>query len=156
MPRLGRVVLPNDPHHLVQRRHNKQRVFAEDADDRDDLDTLATFKALLDIKVSAFCPMSKHVHLIVQPGEAIAEIGRLMKHLAGRQTRFVNRQAARSGTLREGHDKSCPIETDADLLACCRHVELNPVRASGVRSRWTWLIISTYASTLRDQGCDSK
>jgi putative transposase len=46
MPRLGRVVLPNDPHHLVQRRHNKQRVFAEDADDRDEL---ATFKSLLDI-----------------------------------------------------------------------------------------------------------
>jgi len=41
----------------------------------------------------------------------------------------VNRQAARSGTLREGRYKSSPIETDADLLACCRDVERNPVRA---------------------------
>jgi putative transposase len=73
--------------------------------------------------------MSNHVHLIVQPGEAIAELGRLMKHLAGRQTRFVNRQAAPSGTLREGRYKFSPIETDADLPACCRDVELNPVRA---------------------------
>jgi putative transposase len=73
--------------------------------------------------------MSNHVHLIVQPGAAIAQLGGLMKHLAGRRTRFVNRQAARSGTLREGRCKSGPIETDADLLACCRDVALDPVRA---------------------------
>ena len=29
MPRLGRVVLPHYPHHVVQRGHNKQVVFAE-------------------------------------------------------------------------------------------------------------------------------
>jgi hypothetical protein len=55
MPCLARVVLPHYPHHVVQRGHNKQLVFAEDADDRYDLDMLATFKALLDAKVYAFC-----------------------------------------------------------------------------------------------------
>jgi putative transposase len=73
--------------------------------------------------------MSNHVHLIVQPGAAIAQLGGLMKHLAGRRTRAVNRHAARSGTLREGRCKSGSIETDADLLACCRDVALDPVRA---------------------------
>ena len=28
MPRIGRVVLPNYPHHIVQRGHNRQVVFA--------------------------------------------------------------------------------------------------------------------------------
>ena len=28
MPRMGRVVLPNYPHHVVQRGHNRQVVFA--------------------------------------------------------------------------------------------------------------------------------
>jgi putative transposase len=51
MPPLGRAVLPNYPYHVVQRGHNKQFVFAEDADYRYYLGTLATFKALLDIKV---------------------------------------------------------------------------------------------------------
>jgi len=32
MPRMGRVVLPNYPHHVVQRAHNRQVVFAGDAD----------------------------------------------------------------------------------------------------------------------------
>ncbi len=47
----------------------------------------------------------------------------------GLQTRFVNRQETRSGTLWEGRYQSNPIKTDADLLAGCRYVELNPVRA---------------------------
>ena len=28
MPRMGRIVLPNYPHHMVQRGHNRQVVFA--------------------------------------------------------------------------------------------------------------------------------
>ena len=32
MPRVGRVVLPNYPHHIVQRGHNRQVVFAVDSD----------------------------------------------------------------------------------------------------------------------------
>jgi len=40
MPILGRVVFPNHPHHVVQRGHNKQVVFAEEADFRYYLRTL--------------------------------------------------------------------------------------------------------------------
>jgi len=32
MPRVGRVVLPNYPHHVVQRGHNRQVVFAAEED----------------------------------------------------------------------------------------------------------------------------
>ena len=129
MPRLGRVVLPNYPHHVVQRGHNKQVVFAEEADFRFYLRTLEEFKDLYGVKVYGFCLMTNHIHLILQPGEAIAGLGQLMKRLAGRQTRFVNWQESRTGTLWEGRYRSSPIETDAYLLACCRYVELNPVRA---------------------------
>ncbi|AFL73270.1 transposase [Thiocystis violascens] len=129
MPRIGRVILPNYPHHVVQRGHNRQVVFVEESDYRYYLDTLEAFKQVYDVKVFGFCLMTNHVHLILQPGEAVADLGQLMKRLAGRQTRFVNRQESRSGTLWEGRYKSSPIDTDAYLLACCRYVELNPVRA---------------------------
>ncbi|MFD2110841.1 transposase [Thiorhodococcus fuscus] len=134
MPRIGRVILPNYPHHVVQRGHNRQVVFAEEADYRYYLDTLEAFKHVYDVKVFGFCLMTNHVHLILQPGEAIADLGQFMKRLAGRQTRFVNRQESRSGTLWEGRYKSSPIDTDAYLLACCRYVELNPVRAGMTES----------------------
>jgi len=34
MPRIARVVLPNYPHHVVQRGHNRNLVFAEEANYR--------------------------------------------------------------------------------------------------------------------------
>lgn len=83
-------------------------------------------------KFYGYCLMTNHVHLIIDPGDDPANIGNLMKRLAGRQTRYVNTLERRSGSLWEGRFKSSPIETDAYLLACCRYVELNPVRAGMV------------------------
>ena len=84
MPRLGRVVLPNYPHHIVQRGHNKQVVFAEEADYRYYLSTLEDFKDLYDVEVYGFCLMTNHIQLILQAGEATAGLGQLMKRLCGR------------------------------------------------------------------------
>jgi hypothetical protein len=46
-------VVPNYPHHVVQRGHNKQVVFAQEADFRYYLSTLEDFKALC-VKVYGF------------------------------------------------------------------------------------------------------
>ena len=56
-------------------------------------------------------------------------LGLLMKRMAGRQTRYVNMLEKRSGSLWEGRYKSSPISANEYLLACCRYVGLNPVRA---------------------------
>ena len=81
-----------------------------------------------------------HVHLIVDPGDNADNLALLMKRLAARQTRFVNAAEGRSGTLWEGRYKSSAIETDRYLLACCRYVELNPVRARmvGAAEHYPW------------------
>ena len=53
MPRMKRVVLPNDPNHVVQRGHNRQVVCAEAEDFQrylSDLYELATNKSV------PFCP----------------------------------------------------------------------------------------------------
>ncbi len=64
-----------------------------------------------------------------------------MKRVAGRHTRDVQAREQRRGTLWEGRFKSSPIPRDAYLLACCRYVELNPVRAGLVATprdyRWS-------------------
>lgn len=129
MPRMGRVMLLNYPHHVVQRRHNRQVVFAEPRDYLRYLDTLAEYKPVYGVKVYAYCLMTNHVHLLLAPGDEVAGMGRLMKRLAGRQTRYHNRLEGRTGTLRESRYKSSPVETDGYLLACMRYIELNPVRA---------------------------
>jgi len=73
--------------------------------------------------------MTNHVHLVIDPGDNVENLGRLMKRIAGRQTRYVNRLEDRSGTLWESRFKSSPIDSNNYLLACCRYVEMNPVAA---------------------------
>ncbi len=99
MPRMGRVVLPNYPHHVVQRGHNRQVVFAEPGDFQRYLDDLRELKTLYDVKVYAFFLMTNHVHLLLAPRDSAASLGQLMKGLAGRMTRYRNKLEGRSGTL---------------------------------------------------------
>lgn len=59
-------------------------------------------------------------------------LSQLMKRVAGRQTRYVNKLEKRSGSLWEGRFKSSIVSTSEYLQACCRYIELNPIRASVV------------------------
>jgi putative transposase len=129
MPRTSRIVIPGYPHHIVQRGHNKQTVFASDQDYLYYLENIGTWKESYGCKVYSYCLMTNHVHLIIDPGHDTRSISYLMKRVAGRQTRYVNTLEKRTGSLWEGRFKSSPISTDEYLLACCRYVELNPVRA---------------------------
>ncbi len=140
MARKPRVILPNTPHHIVQRGHNRNAVFIEDADYCFYLDSLREYKELFGVKVYAWCLMTNHVHLILDPQDNPDSISLLMKRLAGRQTRRVNKLENRTGSLWEGRFKLSPIATNEYLLQCCRYVELNPVKAGLVddAARYYW------------------
>ena len=141
MPRHARLILPHFPHHVIQRGHNRQVVFAHETDYQHYLDNLWEWKQKLGCRLYAYCLMTNHVHLVVNPGPNPEHLSLLMKRVAGRQTRYVNTLEDRSGTLWEGRFKSSPIQQDAYLLACCRYIELNPVRAGLVAApqdyRWS-------------------
>ena len=132
MPRMGRIVLANYPHHIVQRGHNRQVVFAEPGDFERYLNDLRELKDAFGIKVYAYCLMTNHVHLLLTPGESTSGLGQLMKALAARMTRYRNKLEGRSGTLWESRYKSSLVQSDTYLLACSRYIELNPVRAQMV------------------------
>lgn len=89
--------------------------------------------------------MTNHVHLVLEPVEDHQALGQLMKRLAGRQTRYINHQEGRRGTLWESRYKSSPIQTDSYFMAYCRYVELNPVRAGMVNrpEEYQWSSYST-------------
>lgn len=129
MPRRSRVVVPGYPHHIVQRGHNRQTVFFTEDDRSAYITTLREFREELGVQIHAYCLMTNHVHLIVNPGSDPTKLSSLMKRLAGRHTRRLNRLRRRTGTSWEGRFKCSPIESDAYLLACARYIDLNPVRA---------------------------
>lgn len=129
MPRRARVIVPHMPHHIVQRGHNRGVVFVEESDYQYYLDTLLEFKKEFGLRLFSYCLMTNHIHLIVQPREDLSSVGKLMKRLAARQTRLVNKLERRTGSLWEGRYKASVIDSDEYLLQCCRYVELNPVKA---------------------------
>jgi putative transposase len=151
MPRTARLVVPESPHHIIQRGHNRQVVFATDEDYLYYLDNLREWKDKLGCLVYAYCLMTNHIHLIIDPGDDEKNLAILMKRVAGRQTRYVNKLEKRTGSLWEGRYKSSPICTNEYLLACCRYIELNPVRAGIVSnpSEYRW---SSYGSKI----CETK
>ena len=78
--------------------------------------------------------MTNHIHLIVTPQAETENVSKVMRLLAARQPRYVNKLESRTGTLWEGRFKASLIDTTSYLLACCRYVDLNPVRAAMVAS----------------------
>lgn len=150
MPRTARIVITGYPHHIIQRGHNRQVVFAGDEDYLHYLDNLREWKEKLGCKVYAYCLMTNHVHLVIEPSEDERSLAQLMKRIAGRQTRYVNKLEKRTGSLWEGRYKSSPISTNEYLLACCRYVELNPVRAGivGDPAGYRW---SSYGSKIGNE-----
>lgn len=156
MPRYPRLFLPDIPLHIVQRGHDRKPVFVEPADYQYYLDNLIEMKSELDIRVFGYCLMTNHVHLIVMPGERVESVSKLIRVLAARQTRRVNKLENRSGTLWEGRFKASLIDTDAYLLACYRYVDLNPVRASMVAhpEEFPWSSYRSHADPIGEDWLD--
>lgn len=141
MPRHARVLLTGQPHHVVQRGHDQRLVFASDADYLFYLANLAEQLEKLSIGVYAWCLMTNHVHLLLEPladGDAISQ---LMRVLSARYTRHVNRLEGRSGTQWDGRFHCSLVDRAEYLWACSRYIDLNPLRAGMVQEpaayRWS-------------------
>lgn len=141
MARHNRVFLQDYPHHIVQRGHNRERVFTEESDYKTYLENLSEVKTTLGIKLYGFCLMTNHVHLLLEPTQESHALSSLMKTLSARHTRRINCRNRRSGTMWEGRFKCSVVDTDRYFLACLRYIDLNPVRGAIVEHpqgyRWS-------------------
>jgi hypothetical protein len=82
--------------------------------------------------------MSDHYHLLVETADANLSQG--MRQLNGVFTQSMNGKHHRVGHLFQGRYKTILADKDAYLLALCRYIVLNPVRANMVSSpeEWPW------------------
>ncbi len=128
MARLPRLVLPGQPHHVIQRGNNRSAIFFNEADYHFYLECLGAAIATYKAEIHAYVLMTNHVHLLVTPSSGEA-IGRVMQSVGRRYVRYVNTVYRRTGTLWEGRFRSSLIDSDRYLFTCMRYIELNPVRA---------------------------
>jgi putative transposase len=128
MARLGRYFVRDQPLHVIQRGSNRAPIFFRDDDYTRYGEWLASAAAKYGCAVHAYVLMTNHVHLLVTP-ESADSLPRMMQSLGRRYVRHINAVRRRTGTLWDGRYRAAPIDGAAYFLACCRYIELNPVRA---------------------------
>jgi putative transposase len=148
--RLGRYFLSDQPLHVIQRGNNREAIFFADEDYARYRDWLAAAAAEYGCAIHSFVLMTNHVHLLVTP-RATDSLPRTMQSLGRRYVRHVNTVYRRTGTLWEGRYRAAPIDSEPYFLACCRYIELNPVRARMVRHpsdyRWSSYLAHAQGAT---------
>lgn len=139
MARLPRLILPDQPHHIILRGNNRQAIFYSDFDREHLLATLKEAAAQYRVAIHAYVLMDNHLHLLATPPTAEA-LSRMMQSLGRRYVGWFNARHQRSGTLWEGRFRAGLIEGERHLLACMRYIELNPVRAGlcAEPAQWPW------------------
>lgn len=139
MARLPRLILPEQPHHIILRGNNRQAIFYSDLDREHLLATLKEVASQYRVAIHAYVLMDNHLHLLATPPAADA-LSRMMQSLGRRYVGWFNARHQRSGTLWEGRFRAGLIEGERHLLACMRYIELNPVRAGlcAEPAQWSW------------------
>jgi len=125
------VVIPNIPHHIIQRGNRRMETFFSEADYREYLFLMAEWCNRCKVQVWSYCLMSNHVHLIVVP-ETEDGLRRAIGEVHRRYTRYINFQKGWKGHLWQGRFGSFPMDEEY-LIAAARYIELNPVRAEIVK-----------------------
>lgn len=82
MPRIGRRAIPNCPHHVIHCGHNRVPVFVGHDDNHYYPDNLAEWKNKRTCKLSAYCLMTNHGHVIIGSGDNPALLATLVKQSA--------------------------------------------------------------------------
>jgi len=133
MPLPKRITLEGLIYHLINRGNNRQLVFKDSADYESYLHIIKKFKERYSFKLYAYCLMSNHIHLILEPTMPDT-LSKIMQSITLSYNRFYQKKYNFSGHLWQGRFRSMIIQTDEYLLECLRYVELNPVRAGIVEA----------------------
>lgn len=94
------------------------------------IDILHEAIELFALRVSAFCLMPNHYHMLVQTPDA--NLSRCMRHINGVYTQRFNSAHSLDGPLFKGRYKAIVVAEDNYLLQLVRYIHCNPVRAGMV------------------------
>ncbi len=145
MAYVPRIEVPYGYYHVATRGNNKRSIYQDDRDRELFLLLLRRVARRYGWSCYAYCLMGNHYHLVMQIGEA--GISRGMCELNTGYALTHNARHERINHLFGRRFWSEMIETDDRLLAACRYVVQNPVRAGLCTScdDWKW---SSYRATV--------
>jgi len=139
-----RICIPGGIYHLIARGNARGRIVRDDEDRRRFLDILSRVVERYGWLCHSYCLMDNHYHLVAETPRPNLPSG--MRQLNGLYAQSFNVRHDRCGHVFEARYRSRLVEKESYLLAVCRYVVLNPVKA-GICShpeQWPW---SSYRAT---------
>ena len=166
MARPLRIQFPHAWYHILNRGRHGEPIFLRHNDYLQFIDLLQDTSEMWNLRVSAYCLMPNHYHLLVQTPDA--NISRCMRHIDGVYTQYFNRRYRCDGQLFRGRYKSILIEVDQYLLHLVRYIHRNPLKAGLVdrlekypwsshqgylskAEKWNWLFKDFLLAMLSNQ-----
>ena len=153
MSRPLRIEYPNAWYHIMNRGRRAENIFKDEKDYAMFVELLQEASVAWNVRISAYCLMPNHYHLLIQTPEA--NIARCMRHISGVYTQKFNRRHGFDGPLFRGRYKSILIDADIYLLQLVRYVHRNPLKAGlcdmdkykwsshkgylSVAKKWNWI-----------------
>ena len=146
MPRIPRVVVPGSWHHVTQRGNHQQAVFFDNSDRRFYLDLLRDHATHYSVRITGYCLMGNHVHILAVPEKANG-LATALGRTHNDYSRWLNLKHRTTGHLWQSRFYSCPLD-ESHSWEALRYAELNPVRAGLARKavEWPWSSARAHSS----------
>jgi len=106
---------------------NRQAIFEDDKDRYCYIHLMQKCKKVSQFRLHAFCLMSNHVHLLIEPAEE--PLGLIFKRLGSGYVRWFNEKYDRVGHLFQDRFRSENVDTEAYYRTVLRYILLNPMKA---------------------------
>ncbi len=141
MPRRPRLAAGALAYHVLNRRVGRLPLFENSADYAAFEKILAEAHAATRLRITAYCLMPNHWHLLVWPRRD-GELSEVLRWITVTHTQrwHAHRKTAGTGPVYQGRFKSFPVQTDEHFLTVARYVERNALRAKLVdrAEDWPW------------------
>jgi putative transposase len=129
----------------MARGNGRMQIFTDDVDYKRFVYLLGDVVDEFKIECWNYCLMPNHYHATLRP--SCPNLSEAVRRLNSLYAQWWNRRHERVGHVFQGRFKDQIVQREGYLLALCRYVALNPVRAS-LTTRpedWAW---SSYAATV--------
>jgi len=134
----------------MNRGRRSEAIFSNHKDYEMFLALLQDAAELWGVKVSAYCLMGNHYHILLQT--PLGNLSRFMRHLNGVYTQRYNSTHGYDGQLFRGRFKSILVEEDHYLLEIVRYIHKNPLRAGMVSQleEYRWVSHPDYIASRQE------
>jgi putative transposase len=153
MPRAIRQSPGGIVYHVLNRANGKRDIFQGPSDFRVFENILAEGLEKIPMRLTAYCIMSNHWHLLLWPHND-GNLSTFMHWITATHTQRWHsiHNSVGTGHLYQGRFKSFPCQNESYYLTVLRYIESNPLRAGLVKSSldWTWSSLAIRTGMTKD------